>query len=198
MRAFLPTAATIAAAASAFLPWTAASAAPPPGSGAASSPVRHCVVHLTESGRVSCYATFTEAINDATNGTIADAPENARSAVVDKGFNVRLNALATPKGRAAGIASTVIEISFEHKDFQGTSLTWEASSGCNDSNDVEWQAASVSGWWNDQISSFRTYAKCQSDHWEDINFQGISTGYRNTTSYIGNAMNDRTSSIKWI
>ncbi|WP_242893044.1 hypothetical protein [Actinomadura litoris] len=198
MRSILLTAATAVAATGALLAQPAASAAPSPSSGAASSPVRHCVVHLTESGRVSCYATFTEAINDATNGKIANAPRNARSAVADKGFNGRLNALAKANRQSAGIASTVIEISFEHADFKGNSLTWETSAGCDNSSDVDWQAASVSGWWNDRISSFRNYADCQSNHWEDINFQGSSTGYRNTTSYVGDAMNDRTSSIKWI
>ncbi|TDB81360.1 hypothetical protein E1264_32835 [Actinomadura sp. KC216] len=147
---------------------------------------------------MTCYDTFTQAVTDATNGKITNAPRDAATAVASKTFNDRINAVAQVKGRsAAGAAATVIEISFEHRDAGGSSLTWETSSGCNDSGGVEWQVGNVSGWWNDRISSFRTYARCQGKHWEHSNFRGASTGFWNSTSYIGNAMNDRTSSIQW-
>lgn len=195
----LVAAATVAATTSIILSPVAAGASPSPTNRAVPKPGQNCVVHLAASGSVSCYDTFTEAINDATNGKITDAPRNARTAVASAAFNNRINAIAQTKGQSAGQkASTVIEISYEHSSFQGASLTWETSGGCDNSSDVDWQAGSINGWWNDRISSFRTYANCLSRHWEHSNFQGISTGYWGTTGYIGDAMNDKASSIKWI
>jgi hypothetical protein len=62
--------------------------------------------------------------------------------------------------------------------------------------------------WNDKISSLQTFGGspgapgpfntvCLANHFQDTNFGGISTGYLFTTSFIGSAMNDRTSSIQW-
>ncbi|GAA4236140.1 hypothetical protein GCM10022254_45060 [Actinomadura meridiana] len=170
----------------------------PVAAGAAPSPAnsvpqagQHCVVHLASGGGMSCYDTFTEAIDDATGGKITNAPRDAAGAVASAAFNRRVDAAA---GR---MADTVIEISYQHRDYQGATITWETSSGCDDSNDVEWEIGSISGSWNERISSFRTYASCQGKHYEHRDYGGASTPYWGSHKYIGDAMNDRTSSIRW-
>jgi hypothetical protein len=51
--------------------------------------------------------------------------------------------------------------------------------------------------WNDVISSSRGYNNCQLKHWEHANWEGRSTGWLSSASYLGDAMNDETSSLQF-
>jgi len=200
MRSVLLAATVGAAALSVVVSPMAASAGPSPSATTSNVPPpgKSCVVHLAAGGTMSCYNTFTKAIADATGGKITDAPLNAATAVASKDFNDRINALAQVKSQpAAADAQVVIEISYQYRDYTGDDLIWGTSSGCDADTGIEWQAGSMPTGWNDRISSFRTFSRCQSKHWENTNFQGASTGFWNSTSYIGDAMNNQTSSIKW-
>ncbi|WP_271220701.1 peptidase inhibitor family I36 protein [Streptosporangium carneum] len=145
----------------------------------------------------TCYATFTEAVADATGGRITDAPRDSVSAMADPAFDRRVNALSQDTGQAVAQASAVIlGIEYEHGNYGGGSWIVEADSGCNPDPGLDWGFPYL-GNWNDKISSFRVYGDCWVNHYEDEDYGGATTGWRGSTSYIGSAMNDETSSIIW-
>lgn len=51
--------------------------------------------------------------------------------------------------------------------------------------------------WNDRVSSFKSYGLCATRIWENTNFGGASYGFTVNSTYVGDAMNDRASSIQW-
>lgn len=163
-----------------------------PSGGAAQGPAggRNCVVHMADNNRLNCFDTFTAAIADATGGRIVDAPRDARSALADSGLDRRLNALP---GTATEI---VIGIEYDNDQYKGQERIYTGGTGCDNDDEVEWKVDSL-GSFNDMITSFRTYADCQANHFEHIDFGGSSTGWLDSTSYIGAAMNDQSSSIQW-
>lgn len=158
---------------------------------------RHCVVDVTGQAATACFTSFTAAIARATGGRVADAPGGALRAARDTGFDARLNAAAARSSLAGSAADTVISIEYLDADFDGGSQIWTANNGCNDSlNNVDHEAASV-GWTVNQISSYRSYANCWVTHYENPSFGGASIGYLPTRAYIGAALDNRTSSIRW-
>jgi hypothetical protein len=162
--------------------------------GAAPTQDQHCAVDLSAGGRVTCYRTFTEAIAKATGGRITDAPRAA--AATDADLTRRLNALARTKTpSAAQKADVVWGIEYEHDGYSGSSITSYNSRSCDENLSGGWD--SLPSRWNDRITSFRTYAGCEANHYEHSNYGGSQTGYLGSTSNIGEAMNDRTSSIWW-
>ncbi|GAA4239728.1 hypothetical protein GCM10022254_61110 [Actinomadura meridiana] len=169
-----------------------ASASPAPSSGAGRAPAGgdDCVVHVADNARVNCFDTFTKAIADATGGRIVDAPRDGRSALADSGLGRRLDAL--PEA-GPGI---VIGIEYDNAEYDGQYRIYSSGSGCDNDDDVEWKVDSL-GSFNDMITSFRNYADCQANHFEHIDFGGASTGWLDSTSNIGEAMNDQSSSIQW-
>jgi hypothetical protein len=98
-------------------------------------------------------------------------------------------------------AETVVGTEYQHRNYGGVSFNARVTSNgftCTGSlSDVDGQIASLTSFWNDKISSYRTYAACNVKHYEHSNFGGASVGYHASRSYIGDAMNDRTSSIRW-
>jgi hypothetical protein len=64
-------------------------------------------------------------------------------------------------------------------------------------SDLDFYVNSMPGGWNDVISSFHSYANCYTKLYEDNNRTGATYGYVGDSSYVGNAMNDRASSISW-
>jgi len=172
---------------------------------------QHCVV--SPSSQVTCYDTFTAAIAAATNGEIADAPADPRLAIDDDAFTTRINAIGDRvRANAAGIgekankAVVVIGISYKdaHYNTGGGTWVWEKPWGC-DGN------LASSDWWvenlnvppfsdfgfNDSISSFHSYNNCRTQLFEDWRFLGSRTPLTGDMDYVGDAMNDRASSIAW-
>jgi hypothetical protein len=107
-----------------------------------------------------------------------------------------LAALATPAQ-----ASTVIGVSYEHANYGGATLThYVGTTGfvcTGTTSDVDASSSSMPSGWNDVVSSFRVYSGCWGKYYENSGFGGASVGYQGDTSYVGSAMNDRTSSIRW-
>ncbi|RKS79016.1 hypothetical protein BZB76_0454 [Actinomadura pelletieri DSM 43383] len=192
MRSFTLLTATLSAATTLGL------AAPPTAATGGQTPAndRHCVLHLTSGGTVSCYRTFTEAIADATGGQITNAPRNVAAAVADTEFDRRLNALGQSEHRAADL-DAVISIEFEDANYGGRSNVIEADGVCDDNDDIEYSAPTLPEDWNDTITSFKTYVQCQVNHYQHPDYQGTRTGWLEDTPNIGSIMNDRTSSIQW-
>jgi hypothetical protein len=179
-------------------------AAPAHASAAAASPIPsektpHCVSDVTGATPTTCYATFREAIRRATGGRIADAPASAPAAMRDKAFEARINAVAAQTSRSGLAASdTIISIQYTQRDYLGLDQVWTASKGCPDNNldDVDWAIDDVD-WTEDLISSFHGYANCWVKHYENRNQGGASTPFQYARTYIGAALDDRTSSIEW-
>lgn len=104
--------------------------------------------------------------------------------------SARSAALATPA------ALVVIGVDYMNAGYGGSSLTTTASAGCTYVG--EYYIKSMPSGWNDDISSYFDYSNCGNNpHYESINFVGASINCGPNCSYIGAAMNDRTSSEKW-
>jgi hypothetical protein len=159
---------------------------------------RHCVVHLAEQGRATCYDSFRKAIADASGWQITDAPDSA--AGVDPRLDARINALPGAKKRgASALGGIVLSIEYVDINFGSSTFTFTGNRECTgpiSDLDYQYPDLAVRGWDN-VISSFKTYANCFVNHFENPNYGGIRTGYQGTRSYIGDAMNDRTSSLQW-
>lgn len=160
---------------------------------------RHCVVHVS-TDTIACYETFREAISQATGGFIKDAPMDARAAIASEGFTQEINSMVEADGSPrTGVKSVVASIQFSDKNGQGTTLTAKSERGCDDNADVdgEWRDVdNISPAWDDQISSFRGYSKCQVNMWEHPGFNGANNGWQSSDMDMG-AMNNQASSIRW-
>jgi hypothetical protein len=101
-------------------------------------------------------------------------------------------------GQTPAEASTVVGVEYEHGNFGGATLTSFVNPNgfvCTASfSDVDATFNSVPSGWDNVISSFRTFSVCWTRIWEHPNRAGASFGFAPDTSYVGDAMNDRTSS----
>ncbi|WP_125264513.1 hypothetical protein [Streptomyces alboflavus] len=149
----------------------------------------------------TCYENYRAAIAAATNGGITDAPVNARQASMDKNFQARLDRLgkSTPKGRAAVTGETPYLLAqlFTEGNFGGTALVYMGAQPCERDNGTDYQRPYVGDEFNDQISAVKTFSDCRANLHEDRDFQGANIGWLfGEWSYVGDAMNDRTSSVE--
>jgi hypothetical protein len=101
---------------------------------------------------------------------------------------------AQPGASVSPLTSYVLSIDYVNANYGGSSFIWYGGATCASTSYA--QPTMPSGW-NDVVSSFRTYSGCLVDHFENTYYGGSSTGYWSSHSYIGDAMNDRTSSEKW-
>jgi hypothetical protein len=190
-----------AAAALAFVASALAAApaqAAPPISSTPSDKTPHCVHDVSGRTPAVCYASFREAVRQATGGRVTDAPASARLAARDKGFEAKVNAAAEQSSLTGVDADTVISIEYMDRNEEGEDQIWKATRGCPDDNldDVDHEISHV-GWSDNQISSFHGYANCWVKHWQYASFHGASVGYNSAASYIGDPMENRTTSIQW-
>lgn len=159
--------------------------------------VRHCVVETIAVGEGEpqpenvtpadprCFQTFSEAIFAATGGAVSVSP-NAKPG--------DLNEQAMPSDLQPA-ASYVIGIEYQHANYGGSSIVYRNAHTCNG---YQHSVAFVGSGWNDRISSARAYSGCNhSVHYEHSNFGGALRDCGGACSYIGDAMNDKTSSIRW-
>lgn len=183
---------------------------------ASAAPTRNCVGDLTGRAALACFATLTEAMTAASDGRFRDAPASAAEAAADPSFAADVNAAnaaglaavgsptaAGAAGRASVASTLVISIEYDLRDHDGTggSLIWQGDKECsNRTTDVDYDINSYNvsaPAWVDRISSFRTFANCWTTHHESVNFNGASVGFEGSRSYIGVAMDNRTSSQEW-
>ena len=99
----------------------------------------------------------------------------------------------------AATATTTYVLGRLHDDANRTGAFFEitASGPCDTSSDVDWELASLPSTWNDRASSFQGYSSCELRVYENASFGGLSYGAYASTDYIGDAMNDRTSSVRF-
>ena len=100
-------------------------------------------------------------------------------------------------------AVTHIGTLYEHENYSGsTSTVFATPNGfeCSISTtfgEIEQDNLDNGSGWNDVISSFNGYSGCRAMLFENAGYVGASYGYSPGTSYVGDAMNDQTSSISW-
>ncbi|GAA2114177.1 hypothetical protein [Streptomyces synnematoformans] len=148
-----------------------------------------CVVNV-DSGSSQCFGTFREAIAATTHGKITNAPLSAKG--IDRKLADRLSAASDTAGAQAVQLGAV----FTDSNYGGSSVIFEASSGCRSGNGRDAQL-DLSGIWNNSISSLTTLS-CWLELWDAPATAGFHQEYRQSTSYVGDAMNDRASSIAFL
>jgi hypothetical protein len=175
-----------------------AQAAAPAVSATPSAKTPHCVSDVTKVAPTVCYASFRDAVRNATGGRVSDAPASALAALRDPAFEAKVNAASAQTSRSGLAADTIISIEYTERDYGGLDQIWMASRGCPDDNldDVDWSIDDV-GWTEDLISSFHGYANCYVKHYENRNQGGASTPFQYARAYIGGPLDNRTSSLEW-
>lgn len=157
----------------------------------------HCVVEglvtrpgssapeSTKTAQPRCFETFSDAIFAATDGRVR-LPSSTTVAEVDD---------QTLNGNAINPQSTFLAaIEYINRDFGGATFTVFATAPC-DVGQIAISSLSSAGW-NDKISSSRSFSNCNNSfHFEDDNFGGASVNCGSECAYIGDALNDRTSSL---
>lgn len=184
------TAAAILMIASVIVP-ASASAAAPKVSATTPQEARHCVVklaHLEAGETVSrtldsrCFNTFADAMSFVTKGKTHLGPN------------------ATPADLApdALAGSNTLGIDFSDGNYSGSSFTATGDTPCTGGHNFAINSMPPS--WDNVISSNYPSSGCdRARHWENTNHTGalIDCKPTNNCYYIGNAMNDRTSSEEW-
>jgi hypothetical protein len=96
--------------------------------------------------------------------------------------------------------STVVSIDYSDANFQGSTFTWWTSGIFSCSGFPDFSSNMFAGW-NDIVSSYKDFANCNNNpHYENTNENqggGALVNCGPTCSYVGNALNDRTSSESW-
>ena len=154
---------------------------------------KHCVTELeplaagqqeSASKQIGCFPTFAAAISAATGGAVT------------------LSADATPeslKGSDLGAAAArIIGVDYQLRDYRGLTQTWVVSNSSGCSGGYLYSANTPSAF-NNRLSSTRAFAGCN----RNISFQlaglgGLYKICKPDCSYIGDAMDNRTSSKLWI
>lgn len=67
--------------------------------------------------------------------------------------------------------------------------------GCTSTASFGWPDIGSS--WYGRVSSFRSYSSCTTKIFSSTNYGGSSYGFHTDSSYVGNAMNDRTRSVQF-
>ena len=157
---------------------------------------QHCVVILEEVSpgsaetRVAekkCFDTTAEAIRYGSGRD--DIPDGITpSELTDE-------MVAPGAGRSAQ-SSYLLSIEYEHKGFNGDTHYFYASASCVGHN---WQNPNLATiGWAEKISASEGYSDCNKvKHWENTYYDGAVKTCYGSCSYIGDAMNDRTSSLQW-
>lgn len=177
----------------------AGSSLPPSATGLA-APERHCVGRAqavkpgeslpasSDQSQWECFDTFSEAISFATKGAVR-LPATAKPADLEEEDLKVASA-------ASGSSDYVIGIEYTDAGFSGNGYIFTAPGPCG-----TLFVGSLPYGVNDTISSAQAFSGCNNS-WHYENFNGPLGGGAQVNcgpacSYIGDAMNDRTSSIFW-
>lgn len=72
-----------------------------------------------------------------------------------------------------------------------------ASGPCDTNADLDWSVFNIGSTWNDRVSSFQGYSACEIRIYENEGYTGATYGTYSSTNYVGDAMNDRTTSMRF-
>lgn len=164
---------------------------------------QHCVAQLARSaespeGFISqerCYGSFREAVADATNGRISDAPEDPATAAKDPKFKARVNDAATPSSeRVAGAGGTVLYLAWQLIGYEGESYLLEYDTRCDS---IPFNADLTGTWWDNRISAATAYSGCQAIHYQ-FRYSGLEFWAVDVSDFSVWDFDNRTTSIQLI
>lgn len=144
-----------------------------------------CLVDVN-TNTTRCFGTFREALAVSTEGRITDAPLSGKDAARDRKLVDRLRVSSV----ASGKASTELAILYEHWNFGGKSIILNGNA-CQSGNGRDYVGEFTD--WADTFSSVIPVA-CWIELWADPHQTGTHQEYRDSTPYVGDALNDRASS----
>lgn len=165
---------------------------------ALSSATPHCVARMNSRGPESadppsaiqaepapmtCFGTFAEATSFATGGSVK-LPADARpESLTDE-------QLSPP----SLTATYVLGVVYADSGFRGGSLSFTDTSTCASGSKSRPHMPSE---WNDKVSSARAFAGCNHFYlYQHSSYDGARIDCGTECRYVGDAMNDRTSSVK--
>lgn len=93
-------------------------------------------------------------------------------------------------------AQYILNISWADDNYTDANHYFYASGDCDTNADVDWSIGTMPTGWNDRITSFKSYGLCATKLWENT-FSGSSFGFVVNSTYVGDAMNDRASSMQF-
>ncbi|WP_128381651.1 hypothetical protein [Streptomyces cavernae] len=146
----------------------------------------NCVVNL-DSDSKQCYGTFREAVAASTYGRITDAPLSAKH--IDQKLADRLKA----SSGTTGARSVQLGVVYTASNYGGSAMILTADRGCRNGNGRDFET-NLDGIFDNSVSSLTTLS-CWLELWDAPNTSGVHHEYQQTTSYVGDPMNDRASSI---
>lgn len=159
------------------------------------SPARSCVVTLPpEDGRDApsaprCYDSLAEAVS-AVTGDAVHIPPHSNTLTQDQ-LDAGKRDASTKRGTKS---RRIIGIEYEHSGYRGTSKVYNVNAGSCRSGGTYRDGDLSDDPLNDEISSARSYEGCTSTHYQHSGFSGMEHDCRCSSM---EAMNDRTSSIRW-
>ena len=154
----------------------------------------HCVARATQATpEAVCFPTFAAALQFASGGRLTTGPKN------DAELAAKVNAANDEANRLnASAFDTVISIEYTSTGWVGSELIWLGTGNCSTSTgNIDYEIDTMPAGWVNVISSFRTFANCWDQHWEDTFQGGDHVGYTSSRSNIGALMDNKTSSQRW-
>lgn len=136
----------------------------------------------TPAAPATCFDTFAAAISFATQSTVQLSPSASVSDVTEE--------------MLSSSSTYVIAIEYDYDWYGGASITYTSDVKCDDG----WilSVSSMPSGWNDSVSSALSFSGCNhSYHYEHSSFGGAVVDCGTSCGFIGSAMNNRTSSIRW-
>lgn len=111
-------------------------------------------------------------------------------------LNLDTGAFSCGTASPSPMASTyVLATLYTNANYGGSSLALQASTPCDTNADVDHSWATLPAGFADEVSSFKGANNCQVKLFENINFTGNTVGPASSMTYVGDAMNDKASSI---
>jgi hypothetical protein len=104
--------------------------------------------------------------------------------------------LAQTRSSRAAAATYILAYMYDSAGNTGLYYTITNTAPCDTNSDVDFSVTNIGTTWNDRISSWTGFAECELRIYENATFGGASYGTYTSSSYVGDAMNDRTTSIR--
>ena len=163
---------------------------------------RHCVTRV-ETAETACFDTFSAAVHAATAGLV-DLPPGARPDVTSAAFRrqVAVAGAAASQGRTPqvgqlSLAAVWLSVEYSLPNYAGSSWITTAGSACDDSPDYDHATASLAGsGWDDEVSSFVGFSRCQVEHWTGYSFTG-AVNYGSQDPVFPWQVDNQTSSLRF-
>lgn len=150
----------------------------------------HCVLlidpvkegeHSSTVKEIGCYATFAEAIAAGTDGAVI-LPESATPETITE-------------ADVAPAARRLIGIDYDGRSYTGATRSWFADDGCSDRRTFR---ANMPASFNNRLTSTRAFSGCRrNDSFSGFFQTGFVVRSFPNRAYIGDRLNNQTSSKRW-